>query len=877
MKDINIKLHTVLLLCGPSNSGKTHFSTEYLIPQLQKQSDPRKPLNIKYLSSDKIRRDLMGYDAHKYDRIMDYMSEQAFKILHNNLDAYMSYPVNADVIIVDTRGMAPEFRADIIAQCKNKNYSISCILFDYKERNDYYKHIDATSEQSAINVNKFVSDDINKFKKETLPELKKRDYSEIIRIKSNDFSEVNFIIEDYHKILECILPDGKTYAVVGDIHGCLDEFKILLERLGYIFNGNKISHPDPNYRLILVGDYIDKGPKVKETIEFIYENKECFDIVIGNHENFVYNYINGNAGEASTDQAVVDEYFGTVHILKDDEQLRNKFIELFALSKNFLIAPTFIVTHSPCEQKYLAKLGGYSQKRQRNLRYPSSDDYENKEEYVEKLEEALAFVKKESRRNLPYHFHGHIAVDRVNVQKNIVNLDTGVVYGGKLTAAVVERYNKPVYIAAAREEEEVVEEGTKKLFNYFSNKKSVDDEINLASLEPRERGRIFYAAEGKVNFISGTISPSDKDGVNLETVEKAFEYYRGKSIEKVVLQTKYMGSRSNVYLHKDIEKCYAVSRNGHKIDHVDLTGSFEKLLSSDKIKALMDSSVEYLILDAELMPWSALGKNLIDREFVTLGKAVEKELNFLMDNGFSDVLSSMDKEYSATDFAADSMNMSKKQLIEKYTDAKFRNYFGYKFFSKDFIPVEDQAKYLATYNEQLRLFGGESDVHFKPFAILKIVFVDGSEKLFFNENNYDMFKSISDDPVLLVDLNSVEDIEKAKEFYNRTTLEEKMEGIVVKPYIVYNKGIAPTLKVRNPDYLTIIYGFDYKHPAKYEKLINRKSINRKLKVSMEEFEIGKRMLEVPYNEISKENSRYTSLFAKMIAEESREKELDPRL
>jgi serine/threonine protein phosphatase 1 len=64
---------------------------------------------------------------------------------------------------------------------------------------------------------------------------------------------------------------------IGDIHGCFDEFREMIEKI----------NPSKQDKLILLGDYIDRGPAIKETIDYILSLKEQgFDIVAlkGNHE-----------------------------------------------------------------------------------------------------------------------------------------------------------------------------------------------------------------------------------------------------------------------------------------------------------------------------------------------------------------------------------------------------------------------------------------------------------------------------------------------------------------------------------------------------------------------------------------------------------------
>lgn len=68
----------------------------------------------------------------------------------------------------------------------------------------------------------------------------------------------------------------KRLIVVGDIHGCLDEFQALLHASSY----NK----DEGDEVLLVGDLVNKGPFSAETVSYARENK--FHCIRGNHDDF---------------------------------------------------------------------------------------------------------------------------------------------------------------------------------------------------------------------------------------------------------------------------------------------------------------------------------------------------------------------------------------------------------------------------------------------------------------------------------------------------------------------------------------------------------------------------------------------------------------
>ena len=85
-----------------------------------------------------------------------------------------------------------------------------------------------------------------------------------------------------------VLNNHNQYDIIGDIHGHYDELVSLLKNLGYSLqkgiwkNGDRIP--------VFVGDYIDRGPKILETLKLVRDLTESGNgiALMGNHE---YNFI----------------------------------------------------------------------------------------------------------------------------------------------------------------------------------------------------------------------------------------------------------------------------------------------------------------------------------------------------------------------------------------------------------------------------------------------------------------------------------------------------------------------------------------------------------------------------------------------------------
>jgi hypothetical protein len=533
------------------------------------------------------------------------------------------------------------------------------------------------------------------------------------------------------------------------------------------------------------------------------------------------------------------------------------------------------VTHSPCKNKFLGKLDRISRKMQMRCPVvPRRDDHETEEEYKKAMETELSFIMEESERHAPFHIFGHIAFQNVMRLKNKINIDTGCAHGGKLTAASIKYKPDYTFVPALKTESDEHEE---KLIDIY-RQRDIND-FNLDTLDPREATRVRWTARDKVNFISGTMAPAEADAEtnNLESFHKAVEYYKKMGVKRCVLQPKYMGSRCNVYLNKDIDKCYATSRRGFIIKKVELKPAFMKLLQHKGIKALMEhNDAEWLIIDSELLPWHALGEGLIEEQYKVVEAGIGSELKLLRETGFEDRLTEMQQKMDESTYKKD-LTLPRKELVAKHGHHNVATYDALHLYRHHSLDEHDAA--FAIYQEQIELYGSPGEVDIKPFALLKVISNDGSEinGVSAEEDNVDMFIILSEDKCFEFDLEDSAEVEAAYMFYFKTIKQHKMEGVVMKPEQAFTSGVAPYLKVRSKAYLTLVYGYDYLFEEKYERLIKQKRTGSKLKTSIREYDIGRQMLDVTRDELTEDNIRFAKLAAQMIAEEKKEASFDPRL
>lgn len=74
-------------------------------------------------------------------------------------------------------------------------------------------------------------------------------------------------------------------CVVGDLHGELDLFRRLLDKI------------PTGYQVILVGDYVDRGPRSADVLRLLFES-DNFLCLRGNHEEMLSNFLDGPTSEA---------------------------------------------------------------------------------------------------------------------------------------------------------------------------------------------------------------------------------------------------------------------------------------------------------------------------------------------------------------------------------------------------------------------------------------------------------------------------------------------------------------------------------------------------------------------------------------------------
>jgi len=201
--------------------------------------------------------------------------------------------------------------------------------------------------------------------------------------------------------------EGERILIIGDIHGCLDMLNRLMDRIQW--------RPDRD-RLIFVGDYVDRGTDSKGVVDYVLALRKCssrVDCLIGNHEAMLLDYLDGknqasfllNGGWPTLVSYGVDKKNADPSpMIPPDHLAFYRSLKLYVELEDFYVVHAGFRPKVPVREQNMKDMLW--------IRYPFIySDYD--------------FGKKV--------IFGHTVFREPLVLENKIGLDTGAVFGNKLT------------------------------------------------------------------------------------------------------------------------------------------------------------------------------------------------------------------------------------------------------------------------------------------------------------------------------------------------------------------------------------------------------------------------------------------------------------
>jgi protein phosphatase len=638
------------------------------------------------------------------------------------------------------------------------------------------------------------------------------------------------------------------FDVIGDVHGCRAELEELLGKLGYDIVRDKEGRPagahHPRRRAVFLGDLVDRGPDTPGVLRLVMGMAAAGDAlcVPGNHEDKLLRALRGRNVRVSHGLAE-----SLLQLEQEPEPFRARVVAFLdgLISHYVLDGGRLVVSHAGLIERYQGRASGrvrsfclYGQTTGETdefglpVRYPWANEYRGR-----------AMV-----------LYGHTPVPEPEWVNNTLCLDTGCVFGGRLTAlryperevasvpagAVYYQPARPFPAGTgaaaagpdmtARREPEVLDirdvTGSRVIETVYVKRIGVREDNAAAALEIMSR---FAIDPRWLLYLPPTMSPvaASSQADLLEHPEQAFEAYRAEGVAAVVCEEKHMGSRAVLLVCRSVDAARSRfgiadeaggalwTRTGRPFFAAGLTA---RLLAQVRAAAeaaglFTDLGTSWLLLDTELMPWSAKAGQLLREQYAAVGAAARAALP---------------PAVTALEQAA-ARGLGTGPLLAAIHAR------------------EANAKaFTAAYRHYCWATDGLHGIRIAPFQLL------ASEGATHHRRPHDWHLTIAGrlaaaSPELLTETRQIVtdttdpgSVAAATRWWEDLTAAGS-EGMVVKPAANLVRGprglVQPGMKVRGREYLRIIYGPDYTEPANLDRLRQR-GLAHKRSLALREYALG---------------------------------------
>jgi protein phosphatase len=846
--EIKIPKLSLVVLIGASGSGKSTFAKKHFLP-------------TEVLSSDQCR-SLVSDDENSQAATTD-----AFEVLRfigaKRLAA-------GKLTVVDATNVQEEARKPLVELARQYHALPVAIVFDLPDRLCQDRNKQRTDRNIGGHVIRMQSSQLRR----SIRNLRYEGFRHIFRLTNED--EV-----DASTIERIPLWNDKTdvhgpFDIIGDVHGCYEELVELLTGLGYrpdgadaepLLPGPVYVHPEGRTAVFL-GDVVDRGPRILDSFTLVHKMVKAGTAlcVPGNHEVKLLRKLKGK------DVQVVhglDKTMKEIGSLPAETQ--KPFSEALAgfiddlVSHYVLNEGNLVVAHAGLKQEMQGR--GSAKVREFCL-------------YGETTGETDEFGLP-VRHNWAAEYrgpatvvYGHTPVPEAEWLNRTINIDTGCVFGGKLTALrypekeILSVEAHDTYCLPAKpfrpgegagdgltaqqiyddvlDAEDVI--GKRYVTTRLRSNVTIREENAIAALEVMSR----FAANPKwLIYLPPTMSPSEtsrREGY-LEYPDEAFAYFRANGVPSVVCEQKHMGSRAVVIVCRNEQaaaKCFGVrgeglgivfTRTGRRFFAApDVESAFleriQKALESSGFWA--EFKTDWACLDCELMPWSEKAQDLLKGQYAAVGSAA---------------LASLSDALGVLSAAAARPDLEKGFELPPESDVRELDIDGI------LGKFEARRSAIDLYREAYRRYcwpvRSLEDLRIAPFHLLA---TEG--KVHIDKDHEWHMKTLARlcsfepqimmaTPYKVIDVTNEEQLKAGAAWWEELT-GSGGEGMVVKPFPFTargNKGLVqPALKCRGREYLRIIYGAEYTAEHNLDRLRSR-SLGIKRSLAIREFALGIEALE----------------------------------
>jgi polynucleotide kinase-phosphatase len=645
------------------------------------------------------------------------------------------------------------------------------------------------------------------------------------------------------------------FDIIGDIHGCFNELQTLLERLGYAVSKADSGFavlPPAGRKAVFLGDLVDRGPNTPDVLRLVMNMVKSGTAlcVPGNHDVKLLRKLNGK--EVSLN-----------HGLKETmEQLAGEPPEFIATVRQFLDG---LVSHYVLNNGHLVVAHAGMRQEMQGRGSGKVRDFALYGETTGETDEfglPVRYPWAEHYRGQAMVVYGHTPIPQPEWLNNTLNIDTGCVFGGGLTALryperelvtvkAEQVYCEPVrpflpektgINHAERSAQQLHDDvlfvddvlGKRLIATHLHGNVTIREENAIAALEVMSR----FAADPKwLIYLPPTMAPTEtsQTGELLEHPAQAFAYYKKADVETVVCEEKHMGSRAIVVVCKSAEaarKRFGIDNGKSDAQGICVTRTGRRFFDNDTLESqvitrvanalaasgLWDSlNTDWVLLDCELMPWSAKAQELIRQQYAALGAAATASL--------PPALTFLEQAQARLQNDENLNNL----LTRYQTRSKMAD------------------KFVESYRRYCWAVDSINDIRLAPFHLLASEGAVHTDKT--HHWHMDTLRGLCEaDPTGLlfatpyktVQLGEEASIAEGTAWWESLT-EKGGEGMVVKPlhFVAQAKRglVQPAVKCRGREYLRIIYGPEYTLPENLSRLRNR-NVAGKRSLALREFALG---------------------------------------